>query len=79
MHEVIEKAEDYLLELIARIDDGDENALQELKNMKRYLAELNSVLDLIDEKDTMEDIREKLNLIEKRFEGLLMDLNLVVG
>lgn len=79
MHEVIEKAEDYLLGLIARIDEGDENALLELKNMKRYMAELNSILDLIDEKDTMEDIKEKLNHIEKRFEGLLMDLNLVVG
>lgn len=79
MHEVMEKAEEYFLNLIARIDEGDEKALHELKSMKRYMAELNSVLELIDDADTIETIRGKFDTLEKRFDALIMELNRVVG
>ena len=79
MHEVMEKAEEYFLDLIARIDEGDEKALEELKNLKKYMAEINALLDLIDEEDTVETIKGKFEILEKRFEALIMELNKVVG
>ena len=79
MHQVIEKAEEYFLDLIARIDEGDEKALDELKGLKKYVSEISALLDLIDEDDTIETIKGKFEAMEKRFESLIMELNKVVG
>ena len=79
MHETLENLEEYFLDLIARIDEGDESALRELKSMKKYIAEMNSLLELIDDNETIESIEGKMKLLEKRFEMLMMELSKVVG
>jgi hypothetical protein len=79
MHEILENLEEYFLELRARIDEGDEKALEELKSMKKYLSEINAVLELIDDDETIESMEEKMKLLEKRFDMLMMELSKVVG
>ncbi len=79
MHEILEHLEEYFLELIARIDEGDENALEELKSMKKYISEINAVLELIEDNETIESMEEKMKLLEKRFDMLMMELSKVVG
>ncbi len=79
MHEILEQLEEYFLELIARIDEGDENALEELKSMKKYISEIGAVLELIDEDETIDSMEEKMKLLEKRFDMLMMELSKVVG
>lgn len=79
MHEILERLEEYFLDLIARIDEGDESALDELKAMKSYISEINSVLELIDEDESIESIEKKMELLEKRFDMLMMELSKVVG
>ncbi len=79
MHEVIEKAEEYFLELVARIEEGDEKALHELKELKKYMADINSILDMVDERDTIETLRNKFEALEKRFDRLMMEMHRVVG
>ncbi len=79
MHEVIEKAEEYFLELVSRIEEGDEEALGELKELKRYMADINSILDMIEENDTIETIKAKFDSLEERFDRLMMEIHRVVG
>ncbi len=79
MHEILEQLEEYFLELIARIDEGDEKALEELKSMKKYISEINAVLELIEDDETIESMEEKMKLLEKRFDMLMMELSKVVG
>jgi len=79
MNRIIEKAEEYFLDLVARIDEGDEKALTELKNLKKYVAQISALLELVDEDDTVDSIKEKFDILEKRFESLIMELNKVVG
>jgi len=79
MSDIIENMEEYFLDILARIDEGDEKALEELKEMKRSVAKLSEMLDLIDESDTLETIEEKFNALEDRFDELLMAMHKVVG
>ncbi len=79
MHETLEKLEEYFLDLLARIDEGDEKALDELKAMKSYIAEIHSVLELIDESESLESIEKKMKLLEERFDMLMLELSKVVG
>lgn len=79
MSDIIEEMEEYFLDILARIDEGDEKALEELKVMKKSVAKLSEMLDLIDENDTLESIEEKFNALEDRFDELLMAMHKVVG
>jgi len=79
MSDIIEEMEEYFLDILARIDDGDEKALEELKIMKKSVAKLSEMLDLIEESDTLETIEKKFQALEDRFDGLLMAMHKVVG
>ena len=79
MSDIIEEMEEYFLDILARIDDGDEKALEELKIMKRSVAKLGEMLELVDENDTLESIEGKFKVLEDKFDELLMAMHKVVG
>ncbi len=79
MEEAIEKIEDYLLDLVSRIDSGDESALKEIKAVKRAVADLNDILSFVDENDSIESLRKKMDEMEKKFDEFMMELAKVVG
>lgn len=79
MEEAIEKIEDYLLDLVSRIDSGDESALSEVKAVKKAVADLNEILSFVDEKDSIDSLRKKMDEMEKKFDEFMMELVKVVG
>jgi len=79
MTDIIEEMEEYFLDILARIDDGDEKALEELKIMKKSVAKLDEMLALIDDNDTLETIEKKFKALEDKFDELLMAMQKVVG
>ncbi len=79
MSDIIEEMEEYFLDILARIDDGDEKALEELKIMKKSVAKLGEMLELIDDDDTLETIEKKFQALEDKFDDLLMAMHKVVG
>lgn len=79
VEELFDTIEEALLDILARIDDGDENALQDLKKIKVYIKDLNDVLSIIDDKDTIKDFEKKLDILSKKFDEFLMDIVRVAG
>ena len=79
MSDIIEEMEEYFLDILARIDDGDAKALEELKIMKKSVAKLDEMLDLVDENDTLQTIETKFKALEDKFDELLMAMQKVVG
>ncbi len=79
MEDLFDSIEETLLDLLARVDDGDEEALEELKKFKRYIVDLADVLSIIEEKDTVDDFKKKLDILSKKFDEFLMDIVHVVG
>ncbi len=79
VEELFDTIEEALLDILARIDDGDENALQDLKKIKVYIKDLNDVLSIIDDKDTIKDFEKKLDVLSKKFDEFLMDIVRVAG
>ncbi len=77
--EIFDTVEEVLLDLLARIDDGDAEALEELKRVKKYIAELNDMLSVVDENDDMNSIKEKFDALSEKFEEFLMAVVKVVG
>ncbi len=79
MEDLFDSIEETLLDLLARVDDGDEKALDELKKFKRYIVDLADVLSIIEDKDTVDDFKKKLDVLSKKFDDFLMDIVHVVG
>ncbi len=79
MEELFDSIEETLLDLLARVDDGDEKALEELKKFKKYMIDLAEVLSIIGDDDTVEDFKKKLDILSKKFDEFLMDIVHVVG
>ncbi len=79
MEEVVQKLEERIIDLLSRMDDGDEKALEELKSLKRAVNNLNEFMSFVDDDDTMDTVKKKMDLLEKKFDEFLMDLNKVVG
>jgi len=79
MEELFDSIEETLLDLLARVDDGDEKALEELKKFKKYMIDLADVLSIIGDDDTVEDFKKKLDILSKKFDEFLMDIVHVVG
>ncbi len=79
VEELFDTIEEALLDILARIDDGNENALQDLKKIKVYIKDLNDVLSIIDDKDTIKDFEKKLDILSKKFDEFLMDIVHVTG
>jgi len=77
--ELFDSIEEQLLDILARIDDGDEEALEDLKKIKVYIKDLADVLSIIDEDDTIEDFKKKLDVLSKKFDEFLMDIIKVTG
>nr|AAZ32453.1 hypothetical protein [uncultured euryarchaeote Alv-FOS1] len=71
--------EDMLLDLLARIDDGDAEALDELKRLKKYISELNDMLSVVDDEDDIHTIKTKFDALSDKFEEFLMAVVKVVG
>ena len=79
MEEVVQKLEERIIDLLSRMDDGDEKALEELKTLKKAVNNLNEFMSFVDDDDTMDTVKKKMYLLEKKFDEFLMDLNKVVG
>ena len=79
MDEIIEKLEEKIIDLLSRIDEEDEGALEELKRLKKAVDNLGEFTSFIDESDTIESIGKKMKLIEKKFDEFMLELNRVVG
>ncbi len=79
VEELFDSVEEFLIDILAKIDDGDERALEELKKVKIYIADLNDVLSIIKEEDTIEDFKKKLDVLSKKFDEFLMDIIKVTG
>ncbi|NPA74665.1 MAG: hypothetical protein GXO25_01115 [Euryarchaeota archaeon] len=77
--ELFDSVEELLLDLLARIDDGDAEALEDLKKVKKYIGELNDMLNVVDENDDMESIKKKFDALNDKFEKFLMAVVKVVG
>ncbi len=77
--DIFNQIEEGILDILARIDDGDETALVDLKKIKRYIAELNDMLGVVDENDDIESIKEKFDELSKKFDEFLMAVVKVVG
>ncbi len=77
--DVFNQVEETLLDILARIDDGDEEAVKELIKIKKYIAELNDMLSMVDESDNLESIKAKFDDMSKKFDEFLMAVVKVVG
>ncbi len=79
VEDLFDTIEESLLDILARIDDGDEKALEDLKKIKVYVRDLSDVLSIIDDKDTIKDFERKLDILSKKFDDFLMDIVRVTG
>ncbi len=79
MDELIQKLEEKVIDLVERMDAGEEKALEELKSLKKAIDNLDGFMSFLDENDTLESIGKKMDFLEKRFDEFLMELNKVVG
>ncbi len=79
VEDLFDSVEEQILNLLARIDDGDERALEELKKVKRYFEELNDLLSIISEDDTIETISKKFDKLSEKFDEFLEEIMKVVG
>ncbi len=79
LQNMFDTIEETLMDILARIDDGDEEALSELKKMKKYISELNDMLSVIEESDDMESIKKKFDELSKKFDEFLLAVVKVVG
>ncbi|AGB04885.1 hypothetical protein AciM339_1013 [Aciduliprofundum sp. MAR08-339] len=79
VEDLFDTIEESLLDILARIDDGDESALEDLKKIKVYVSDLADVLSIIKEEDSIEDFKKKLDVLSKKFDEFLMDIIRVTG
>ncbi len=79
VEDLFDTIEESLLDILARIDDGDESALEDLKKIKVYVNDLADVLSIIKEEDSIEDFKKKLDVLSKKFDEFLMDIIRVTG
>ncbi len=79
VEDLFDSLEEFILDLLARIDDGDEKALEDLKKVKVYIGDLADVLSVIDDEDTIEDFKKKLDKLSEKFDEFLMDVVRVTG
>ncbi len=79
VEDLFDSVEEQILDLLARIDDGDERALEELKKVKRYFEELNDLLSIISEEDTIETVSKKFDKLSEKFDEFLEEIVKVVG
>ncbi len=79
MDDIIQKVEEKIIELLDKIDEGNKEALEELKKLKKAVHNLDEFMSFVQDGDTIESIENKMNVIEKKFDEFLMELNKVVG
>ena len=79
MSSIYDEIEERIMDLLTRIDDGDKNALEEIKKMKKYFEELTDFLSIIDDGDTIESVKEKFERMSEKFDEFLMSVVKVVG
>ncbi len=79
MNEVVDRMEELLLDTLARIDDGDNTALDDIKKLKLYVSELNDMLSVVSDDDNINTIKKKFDSLNQKFEEFLMAVVKVVG
>ncbi len=79
IEEMFDSIEETLLDILARIDDGDEEALNDLKKVKKYIGEMADMLSVVDDNDDMESIKKKFDELSNKFDEFLMAVVKVVG
>ncbi len=79
LNDLFDNLEEAIIDLLARVDEGDEEALEELKKVKIYLTDLAEVLSVIDDEDTIQDFQKKMDKLSKKFDEFLMDVIKVTG
>ncbi len=79
IEDLFDTIEEELMDILARIDDGDERALKELKKAKKYFKELADMLSAVDDDETIESMKKKFDALSKKFDEFLMTVVKVVG
>ncbi len=79
MADIYDAIEEKIMDILARIDDGDERALEELKKMKKYFEEIADFMSVIEDGDTIESVKKKFDKLSEKFDEFLMDVVKVVG
>ena len=79
LEETFDQIEETLMDILARIDDGDAEALEELKKAKKYMGELSDMLSIVDDDDDIESVKKKFDELSKKFDEFLMAVVKVVG
>ena len=79
MSDLYDDIEEKITDLLARTDEGDEKALEELKKMKKYIVEMADFLSVINDNDTIDDVKNKFDKLSEKFDEFLMTVMKVVG
>ncbi len=79
IEKLFDDIEETLMDLLARVDEGDSKALEELKKAKIYFEDLAEILSVVDDDDTVDSIKKKFDELSKKFDKFLMDIVKVVG
>ncbi len=79
LENLFDEIEETLMDILARVDEGDERALEELKKAKIYFEDLSEILSIIKEEDTIDTIKKKFDVLSEKFDKFLMDIVKVVG
>jgi len=79
LQNLFDEIEETIMDLLARIDEGDEKALEELKKAKIYFEDITEILSTINDDETIETVKRKFDALSKKFDKFLMDIVRVVG
>jgi|GEM_PF-1664680 len=79
LQNLFDEIEETIIDLLARIDEGDEKALEELKKVKIYFEDITEILSTMDEDETIETVKRKFDTLSKKFDKFLIDIVRVVG
>ncbi|MCD6384043.1 MAG: hypothetical protein J7L88_06240 [Thermoplasmata archaeon] len=75
----METIEGVLVDLLSRIENGDKEALNELKELAQYLKMLLPAIDVIENVDTPEELMKALEKLGEKYEAVLLDVFKAVG
>ena len=79
LQNLFDEIEETIIDLLARIDEGDKKALEELKKVKIYFEDITEILSTMDEDETIETVKRKFDTLSKKFDKFLIDIVRVVG
>ena len=79
MEEVVEMIEEKIAEIFEGIENGKKESLEKLKRLKEYLQDICEFLSFVEDGDTIESIKKKLESLGENYEKLLLENFRAVG